>query len=581
MKDLTELAARRRTYVVRTVYAILLFAAFALFFMAEISRRGLHYNLLGAGKDLLEGVTIMQLVGVYLFLPAMVAPAIAGEKERGTLALLFTTDLGPWEILIQKYLSRLAPMFMFLLLSLPLMAVAYSLGGFSSQRLLLSAYVIFTTCMQLAAFALMFSAFCRNTTETMGAIYSGAMLLFVATVLIIIVTRSGVGRTSGQELAQLTVGGLAPALLLVIWRGGSTIRLIVGALPWAWTVAFMLLAKHFLVTRAFKRKTVSIQKTLRDFGRVAGSRIVGVFKPHTPGRRTRKSKTDLPGDKPIVWRELSQSSLKTWRGILLSALLVGVPVIVMALLIESRMGPYNRGNGFSLAVWAIWLMSALSIVARSVSAFGLERANQTLELLITTPLSGREIVQQKASAIRRRGLLALVQLGTLFVIFSAFMIRYTNYSDHGWRGVPDLGTISYLFVSFMSALIYLTMAGWVAGWIGLRLRKQAHSTGIAFGAIFGICVVPFLVGIAVSALTGIRLGRGPEWIFTLSPAMIICFTELAKSSRAFHSGFHSPAAWPVFISWIVAIGIAAVFRSLCLNNADKYLGRSVSSGDPE
>ena len=44
------------------------------------------------------------------------------------------TRLGPFTILFEKLLSRLVPMFTFLLLSLPLMAFAYSLGGVSTRR---------------------------------------------------------------------------------------------------------------------------------------------------------------------------------------------------------------------------------------------------------------------------------------------------------------------------------------------------------------------------------------------------------------------------------------------------------------
>ena len=45
------------------------------------------------------------------------------------------TRLHPWEIVFQKYFSRIIPIIMFIFLSLPLMAVAYALGGFEVEAL--------------------------------------------------------------------------------------------------------------------------------------------------------------------------------------------------------------------------------------------------------------------------------------------------------------------------------------------------------------------------------------------------------------------------------------------------------------
>jgi ABC-type transport system involved in multi-copper enzyme maturation permease subunit len=578
IKDLTELAARRRTYIVRSVYASLLFMAFALFFMAEVSRRGLEYRLMGAGRDMLEFLTIVQLVGVYLFLPAMVAPCIAGEKERGTLGLLFTTDLGPWEILVQKYLGRLAPMFMFLLLSLPLMAVAYTYGGFSSERLLLAAYVIFTTCMQIAAWALMWSAFCRNTSEATGAMYSGAVILGILLGILTGIAGEILG-WHGDKVALVICGGFAPPVLLERWWGVSwDFMAFLGILPWVWTALFLLLAKRFLVKRAFKRKARSIQRMLRDLGRFVGSRIFMIVKPSSRVGRTRRISVDLAGERPVAWRELSHSSLGTPGGLLLAATLVGVPVIVAAGIFESYMWPADRGVAFVFAVWAVWAMSALAVTAKSVSAFSLERANQTLELLVTTPLTGREIVSQKAAAIRRRVLLALLLLGVLFIMGAC--LAYGLRTGNRWSRA-DLGFLGYLFVSFLSVPIYLWMAGWLAGWIGLRFRKQAHATAIAFGAIFGVCVVPPIAAGILMEFTRSYGSGGPAWLFSLSPATIIVLTEIAKFEDVFDDVFDSVPAVPVILNWIVCIGIGATFRSLCLRNADRYLGRPVASGAPE
>ena len=129
-KELLEQAARKRTYIVRVVYAALLFFAASLFFY-ETLKVGTASPLavLGRGKDLFAILVGLQFAGIYSFMPAMTCAVLTHEKERASLQLLFLTRLGPWTILFEKLTSRLIPMFGFLLLSLPLLAFAYTLGG--------------------------------------------------------------------------------------------------------------------------------------------------------------------------------------------------------------------------------------------------------------------------------------------------------------------------------------------------------------------------------------------------------------------------------------------------------------------
>ncbi|MHC4247717.1 MAG: ABC transporter permease [Planctomycetota bacterium] len=585
VKDLTELAARRRTYIVRTVYASLLFMAFALFFMTEVSNRGLTYRLLGAGRDMLEFLIIIQLVGVYLFLPAMVAPCIAGEKERSTLGLLFTTDLGPWEILLQKYLSRLAPMFMFLLLSLPLMAVAYTFGGFASRRVLLAAYVIFTTCVQIAAWAVMWSAFCRTSLEATGAAYAGAVAL--AGVMGALTGMLALYVTNNESALLLPITSVFPPMLLIRVPFRTGVLVAACVLPWIWTAVFLLLARRFLVTRAFtrKKKPKDLFKQVQNLYRLLVSLRKGVGgKSHG----LRGPARDLPGDRPVTWRDLSDSSLRAPGGFAFTAGVFGFVLVGAALLFSYWIGfrEAQRGLGPTLVVFSLWVAGAVAVTIKSASAFAQERAKQTLELLVATPLSGREIVAQKAAAVRRRALLIFVILGALFVLEAVLETNWGGgrarrgfYGNvQGWDSYtrPAFGQFGYLLVSFLSVPIYLWMVGWLAGWIGLRSRRQSQATAVAFGAIFGICVGPFVLVPIIAALTGSH--SGPEGLMVLSPAAIVVMAEIANFNDAFRSVFGMHAAGPIVANWIACIVIGFVFRTLCLVNADRYLGRPAATG---
>src|SRR5579872_1525061 len=91
-KELLEQAARKRTYVIRVVYASLLFfVCFMMFYNTLRIGRASPFAVLGRGRQLFEVLVGMQFAGIYLFMPAMTCSVITHEKERASLQLLFQT----------------------------------------------------------------------------------------------------------------------------------------------------------------------------------------------------------------------------------------------------------------------------------------------------------------------------------------------------------------------------------------------------------------------------------------------------------------------------------------------------------
>jgi ABC-type transport system involved in multi-copper enzyme maturation permease subunit len=174
-KELLEQATGRQMYVVRVVYALLLFAAFCFYYARHLAEGPVL--TLGRGMGPFNFLVIAQLATIFLFLPPLMAGAVAQEKERDTLGLLFLTDLTPWEIVLQKYFGRLIPMLTLLFLSLPLLAVAYSLGGVSVGMLYSSAATLFLTCLWVGALALECSAHEATTLQALVRCW-GLCLLF-------------------------------------------------------------------------------------------------------------------------------------------------------------------------------------------------------------------------------------------------------------------------------------------------------------------------------------------------------------------------------------------------------------------
>ncbi len=154
-KELAEMAQRMRTYGVRVVFACLVFTASALIFLPTYHEaQGARFGLMGQGGKLLDALYAIEWVGICLFVPAIVSGILAAEKERNTLQLLLLTRLGPWTILLEKLLSRFVPVATFLLVSLPLLFVAYLMGGLTQSDLEFAAVGLLVIAFEVACLSI-------------------------------------------------------------------------------------------------------------------------------------------------------------------------------------------------------------------------------------------------------------------------------------------------------------------------------------------------------------------------------------------------------------------------------------------
>ena len=198
-KELIEQSARRRTYIIRTVYAVLFFGFALMIFWGEIyDNVDTPFELLGQGREMFMILVVLQIFGVALFTPALTCGTISSEKERNTIGLLFLTKLGPTTILLEKYLGRLFLMGTYLLISLPLFGFCYALGGLEQKQVWFGFYGLGIFVCQLAALGLLCSTYFRTTVSAFIATYLiGIAMLFGPIFLFEMLPRQ-----IGRELAQ-------------------------------------------------------------------------------------------------------------------------------------------------------------------------------------------------------------------------------------------------------------------------------------------------------------------------------------------------------------------------------------------
>ncbi|NLW50096.1 MAG: ABC transporter permease subunit [Candidatus Brocadiaceae bacterium] len=554
-KDLAEQAARRRTYVLRVAYAVLLAGAFALVYhSAARARGGNALYMLGCGDDLLAALVGLQFVGIYVFLPGMMAGALAGEKERDSIGLLLVTDLRPWEIVLEKLLGRLVPMFGFLLLSLPLLAIAYAFGGITTDTLLGSAFALTLACLQVGAFALMLSAFCRTTAQAFVGCYVLGILFYFALPIVYVLINEFMGlrvRWDDDVLFAL----FPPYLFFerVLWDRLST-ALLAGIPIILSTGLFLILARVFVVRRAFLRSRGMI---LAAFHRLdafwhRANRLVG-------GIVLVKDRDTLPGDRPVLWREVNRHTLGRTSHLIRVACILGIPVALVAVAAITLDEGGRDANLLTAMIALLWVIAALALSIPSATAIASERVNRTLDVLLATPLTGAEIVLQKAWGRRRLGFV-LSALIMLVVLLEAMIELRPLFSV-------------YLAASLLSVVVYPPMVTWVATYIGLKARTPTRAIVVTMVVLVLWCAGPPIALGMIDVLTWLRAGRLPLSLgFLLSPASLIGFAESGHEWD-----FFGPMVGPALVvNFVWHGGIWLFFRTHCLVHAEELLGRAAS-----
>ena len=561
-KELLELAARKRTYVTRVVYAAIFFI---VFWMMYISFRQVGYgpsrvySMLGSGTRLFDMIVGINFYAIYILLPAMMAGVITYEKERDSLHLLLLTDLRPWEILLQKYFSRLLPMFSFVLMSVPLLGLAFSFGGVSSSKIFVALLCLILTCLQIGAYSLMISSFCRTTSSAILFCYLG-----YAVFLGIIFLCSAMIRDEPDFLWH--VFGMA-----VYFDFGRLIS-ISGPICISITILFYLfMARRFLVARAFvpAKDVIKNQYAKLDKGFDRINKRVG--RGVTFGE---SGQGVLPDDRPVSWRELTKHSLGNPRYVVRHILCLWIPVVLIVLgIIMHHLSQRSFDDEvwqFSFLLMFMWPIALLMIAVAGVNLVSAERSNQSLEVLASTPLAGAHIVREKMLGMRRF-MWVLGGAFTLVFLAEAWMEMESEVGGRGRSsGQTAVEAIVYFIFSELSLVVYFPMVAWLAMLCGLKYKKRTKATLSALAFLLMWMFLP-LAFFAMLMIGG--LGRGDEEIVYLllsSPVMMPVMTELGTVFDSVDGYIVVPGV----LNYLWYFGAVTVLKGWCLGEADRYLGRA-------
>jgi hypothetical protein len=522
-RELFEMSARRRTFIQRSVFAG---AFLGIVFWSQSRRMGYSgnglFDVLGSGRRMFEELVWWQFAAVILVMPLITCGAIVQEKQRDTLALLLTTRTTPVGIIVQKLISRVCLMLTLLLVALPLVAFAYSLGGVQIDWMVGSFVALVVLTVVIGSLSIMWSVIC-----------SSAVGAFVATVL------SGIVMALP---ASCLMAGIVSGPASGISRSLVVLLPLLGALPSAACVGIAAGRLRESALQPPKNHLVILFRAIDAFF----ENINHV----TGGVRLIQPRDTLPSDDPITWRETEKKALGQVHHLLRVIIVLELPVIlvlVVALTDNSR----GRGARLEPLVVMLWMISVGLIIIRTSGLISTERTRQTLDVLLTTPMSGPSILRQYQAGTRRLMYALSVPFATIIV--SSACVRHLS-----------VETVYYIVGSTLTIAIYMPLCAWLSMWIGLKTRNQISGLMINLVIVLVWIFGPLLISPGHPGIT--------DSASFLTPASVVMVLESHVRNGDLIAWLSHQVKWTIQSLAIYAAILWAI-RWRCLSVADARLGR--------
>lgn len=168
-------AGRWRTLLVIWFALLLLFTILLRVAAGEVD----HGRAADKGIVVYGGLVLVVLGLALLVVPALAAQSVNGDRERGTLATLQVTRLTAADIALGKFSAAWGTSLVFMLITLPLVGYAMTLGGVPLSRVLVLTVVLALLLGTVSAISLVLSALlARTTTSGVLAYLAVAGLVF-------------------------------------------------------------------------------------------------------------------------------------------------------------------------------------------------------------------------------------------------------------------------------------------------------------------------------------------------------------------------------------------------------------------
>jgi ABC-type transport system involved in multi-copper enzyme maturation permease subunit len=527
-------ARRARHYGTRVFFVSVVFALVVIAWYSFLSYRAMMRGMYGysgvlvsvftplaphelpqLGHKIFSAYSMTQFLLVLFLAPLYSAGAVAADRERRVLEMIFTTDLSNMELVASKFLVRTIHLLALTVAGLPVMFLCLLLGGVAAEDLLATFALTLAVVVFVSSLGLLISI---GTRRAYGAVIVTYLILLVAWLAMpfiagTLVFGGGPPIASWYSDICMAIISLNPVLVLmgVVIDGGGFPGLWSDA-PWVCSAAYGVAALVLMVINVLVIRRLGLwasrERVVRD------------------RKKDRKRRTRQVWSNPVAWREVKTIAIHRrmrWARILcllfsfmftailwvgwIADWLQGRPALAMDVEQFSGLIPCTAT--------VAWVLMAL----QGAVSFSYEREQSTLDALLTTPLAGHHIVLGKLQGIVRSSAFAL-----------AFPIGFALIA---WS--RDVTTTRATLLSI--ALVLLV--GIFAACLGLACSVRLGSSGKACGAAAGIMLV-LCLGVPMASETFIGWGRKHAWhkITFVSPSQNLSWAIYDERSPTVDSRYY-------------------------------------------
>ena len=493
-RELTQIAYRRRTYILRClVTAVMMLVLLGSYQAVSRNAGNSIAAILGRGTDFAGNLLVYCLCMIYLLLPAMSCSAISSEREKQTLGLILISRVTPARLVLEKFLGRLVPMLALLSLTAPLLGIAYAMGGFSVTGIAAAVTVLFVACLQIISAGIMWSSLLKTSIQAFWCTYLTLLALLIVPLILYscdLLPINGqllglegsavcfvfylflgygleviTGRVALSAFLESCIPPVSLSILMVLisgtavsrWRmeapltGAGTTRSLLRLFVWTMRLPWQIVRAVF-----FRKQSARVEHSARE----------------QPDRRSRP----VSAMQSIGWRELAGSPLTRLPTQSLLLLLIVVAVFWLG----SR--DYIRPPGNVILVhFCLMLVSILLMLSTGARTFTSERERETLDLLLTTPLSTEDLLREKLAAASRIRSFLLIAFGILIVFR---LVAAKSVMESPLFG--NTGNAAYAVCSILYTFLHLTFCKWVSVMFSLLLRTQMKAMIASLLSILGV-----------------------------------------------------------------------------------------------
>ena len=447
------------------------------------------------GPSLFWGLSGLCMVYCLFAGRLMTADCLSREKREGTLGLLFLTDLNGYDIVMGKLAATSLTGFYVLIALLPFLAVPFLAGGMTSGELWRMALVLVNTFLFSLAVGLFASSISRDQRKAMGA---NLLLLLALTLGLPVIAGINFLRNGHPPIQELLYSCPVYAFVLCAdklfaaaparfwWSVATTLDM---------TVILTLLACHTeprswkdkFTPRPLPRKSEPRSESLRhDDAQIA-----------TPFRRR------LLNVNAYLWlaSRPQRKAFYVWALIIVVGCWWSIPQFFFpSIKLEA---------GCTLAVM-LNIALKLWVTVEAGHQLAEDKKSGAFELLLTTPMTLRDIVRGQWLALRRQFLGPLI----MTVAFELVLMVLLPYKR------TDFAPAMFLWPAFIIMLVAdLVTLVWAA--MSAALAEKSHDRATMKTILF-VLIVPSLLFAAVLAverlwnLFGANDSNGADWKFYLA-----------------------------------------------------------------